>query len=229
MLQRTELYNKDERLEYNILLLGKIEYFIITVNNIKPFILRSNSKIIKLIMQFYKSSMWLVLCCLSFFLISCGESKTDEQKKVDLKTLDWAKRTSFKLDFNEENSYIYDLKRSDRSLVEIILDGVEKGTITAFHFSDKKPMSKQEVDQLFHPKDTVTVFDIDVSKEVIQPTVGELNRAAIQKVRIEQEWYFDEKSLKMTSRILGLTPMETIYNSDGSVRGEAPLFWVEFN
>lgn len=180
-------------------------------------------------MQFYVSKFLTLFTIVVFLCSSCSNSQNNKENSVDVKTLDWAKRTSFKLDFNDEYAYIEDLKRADKSLVQTILAKVEKGEVEAFHFFDKTQMSKTEIDQLFYPKDTVSVYDINLEKEVMKPSVGELNKATIQKVRVEQEWYFDEKDFSMRSKIIAIAPMKTIYNSDGSVRGETPLFWVFMN
>ncbi len=177
-------------------------------------------------MQLYNSFIQLLLLSLFVLLIGCSNDGNNGSKNLDPNDFDWSKTTSFKYDFNSKNDYVKDLKRSDFELLDLILNGVEKGEVEAFHFYDRKQMSKNEIDNLFHPKDTVSVYDMALGKEVVKPTVGELNKATITKVRVEQEWYFDKEKFSMQSKVKAIAPMQTIFNSDGSERGDAPLFWV---
>lgn len=177
-------------------------------------------------MQFYNS---LIQVGLLFFLLGVSACSNNTEQKRNINDYDWVKKTSFKHDFNDKGAYIEVLKGNNLSLVTTILDEVEAGRLAAFHFYDKKQMSKAEIDYLFHPKDTVSVYDMELGKEVMKPTVGELNRASVTKVRVEQEWFFNVEQMRMDVEVKAIAPMQTIFNSDGSERGDAPLFWVILN
>lgn len=173
-----------------------------------------------------------ILCgmLVSFSLLwGCGDAVNQENTVLNPDDYDWAKRTNFKQDFKDEFSQIEALTIADASLVQMILDAVEKGNAKAYSYGDNKLLSENDVKNVFLPVDTVSVFDLDSGKELEQVRQFELNRKAVQKMRVKQEWYFDKDAFTMTSRVLAVAPLETIFNADGSERGDAPIFWVYFN
>jgi len=144
-------------------------------------------------------------------------------------TVSWSTRSNFKVNFEDPHSEIKVLKPGQKRLLETILDQVEKGDLKAFTFLDKQLISSAGVQAIFSKQDTVSILDPETGDFSDKIVATKLNRLAVQQVRVKEEWYYDETKRKMHSRVLGLAPLETIFNSDGSPRGDSPLFWVFFD
>jgi len=175
-------------------------------------------------MKCYLYSVFVVCFLL---VLSCDNGNHSED--FDFSHVAWAKRSAYKYNFNDEFAQIEVITRSDKPLVEMVLDAVETGRARAYHYHEMVPMSREDIQQIFHPIDTAYVMDVDTGEEIQQVVQNELNRSAVRKARVKQEWYFNNDDFTMHTKILAIAPMETIYNSDGSERGDAPLFWAFFN
>ena len=59
----------------------------------------------------------------------------------------------------------------------------------------------------------------------------DLNPKQINKIRFEEEWYFDDKTLEIEKEVTGICPMYASYdNNTGEQRSESnPLFWIKFD
>lgn len=176
-----------------------------------------------------KGYKWLIFSGLILGFFACGTPGGETAFRVDLSEVDWAKRSQFKYDFKEPYAGVEEIVHADQSLTSMILDAVESGQVPAFSYADNKPLDQTALRQIFNPTDSTTVFDLDQEMEVPKVVQLELNRSAVKRVRLRQEWYFDREAFTMKARVLAAAPLETIYNSDGSERGDAPLFWVYFN
>lgn len=119
--------------------------------------------------------------------------------------------------------------------ISILLNSIKTGELTAFNPIDDRfttPFSLAEVaEQVSGKSDTLEVIDpTDVTglrmvKKIIRQ---DFNPDDVRKFRLKEEWVFDKESSRMFVRILGIAPIKTIFNEDGSERGETPMFWVYY-
>ena len=56
----------------------------------------------------------------------------------------------------------------------------------------------------------------------------EYNPDVVEKFWIKEDVVFDKESSRMYVRILGIAPLRTIKNTDGSFRAVTPIFWVYY-
>lgn len=72
--------------------------------------------------------------------------------------------------------------------------------------------------------------DPDGSKGIMKDTIiSEIfNPDAIERFWIKEDVIFDKESSRMITRILGIAPVKTITNPDGSFRAVTPIFWVYY-
>jgi gliding motility associated protien GldN len=72
--------------------------------------------------------------------------------------------------------------------------------------------------------------DPDGSKGLMKDTViSEMfNPDAIERYWIKEDVVFDKESSRMYTRILGIAPLKTVTNPDGSFRAVTPIFWVYY-
>ncbi len=172
-----------------------------------------------------------VLCLiliLTFYACDTGGTSASDCLPDDA-TVSWSTRSNFKLNFEDKHSDIKVLKPGQKRLLETLLNQVKSGELKAFQYLDLQLMKAEQIGQLFEKIDTVTVLDPDSGDYIEKIIRTELNKEAVRKARVKEEWYYDETKRKMYSRVIGLAPMETIYNSDGTERGDTPLFWVFFD
>jgi len=126
----------------------------------------------------------------------------------------------------------------NQRFIYILLNAIKHDSITAFAASDDRfttPLSWQEITtKLVGEPRTLQVPDMvkDPTGElgILKDTtiVDEFNPENIEKFWIKEDWIFDKESSRMHVRILGIAPLKTIRNEDGSFRDVTPLFWVYY-
>ncbi len=175
-------------------------------------------------MRYYNLSVILV-CLFLVYGCSAGAGK----KGIATADAEWIKETNFKQDFvNDLGAKIENIK-GNQTLMKYVLDAVEAGEMPAYDYDTQETLNAAQIKQVFYPVDTVITYDYDSGIESGEEAVqGELNRSAVNRFRVKQEWYFDKETMRLESRVKGLAPLETIYNEDETERGDLPLFWVLF-
>lgn len=111
--------------------------------------------------------------------------------------------------------------------IEILLDAIKNGKITAF--SDDRfttPMKPEDVmSKIIGEPETIEVEQADGS--IIQKIINKsFDPDDITKYRLKEDWIFDKNVGRMVVRIIGLAPYLDKKNTDGSFRATVPLFWV---
>jgi gliding motility associated protien GldN len=118
--------------------------------------------------------------------------------------------------------------------INILLKAVSTGQVTAFSTNDDRfttVMTPAEINRL-----TRGVFDTAEIRELGDPNVIKeylVTRKAfdpktVTKIRIKEEWVFDREASRMFCRIIGIAPVMTRYNDNGTERGSVPLFWIYY-
>jgi gliding motility associated protien GldN len=122
----------------------------------------------------------------------------------------------------------------------ILLNAIKKGDITAFSAvgGDDRfttPLSFKEIAESIVGKPSVQqvpnwALDPDGSKGIMKDTVimKEFNPDLVERFWIKEDVIFDKESSRLHVRILGIAPILTIRNDDGSFRAVTPLFWVYY-
>lgn len=126
----------------------------------------------------------------------------------------------------------------NQRFVIILLNAIKSGEVTAFNSIDDRfttPITLKEItEQLIgKPRYEQTqdwVKDPDGSKGIKKDTiiVDEFDPNGIEKYWIKEDVIFDKESSRLHTRILGIAPLKTIKNPDGSFRNVTPIFWVYY-
>lgn len=181
--------------------------------------------------MFEYKKLLLMHCLLigTITLLGCKkEINKNEILDVSNPSITWAKSTNFKLDFMDENSQIKNIKIMEKELTEIILTQVESGKLKAYDYVTGDLLSSEQIINIFHKKDTVIVTDPVTFEETRKPVTNDLDRANVKKMRVKQEWYWDEQALELKSKLIGVAPLLEVYGDDLKYRGDLPLFMVYF-
>lgn len=135
--------------------------------------------------------------------------------------------------------YKADDDNGNQRFLNIMLNAIKAGELTAFNATvDDRfttPMTMKEIaEQLVGKPKVVQVQDWDKdpdgSKGITKDSTitEEYNPDKVEKFWIKEDVVFDKESSRMYVRILGVAPVLTIRNSDGSFRDVTPIFWVYY-
>nr|MCU0376132.1 gliding motility protein GldN [Chitinophagaceae bacterium] len=134
--------------------------------------------------------------------------------------------------------YSADEDNGNQKFLNIILKHIKDGDITAFDAGNDRftvPLTVAQVAKMLAP----TGYTIQVPDWVRDPT-GTLNITKDSAIRdefdentvrsfaIKEEVIFDRETSRLHFRILGIAPMKTVFNDDGSVRATYRMFWVYY-
>jgi gliding motility associated protien GldN len=126
----------------------------------------------------------------------------------------------------------------NQRFIYILLNSLKNDSITAFAPVDDRfttPMPWKDIvtsmvgAPMFITKPDL-MMDPDGSKGLMKDTVitQEFNPDDVEKFWVKEEVIFDKESSRLHTRILGIAPLKTIKNTDGSFRDVTPLFWVYY-
>jgi gliding motility associated protien GldN len=122
-----------------------------------------------------------------------------------------------------------------KSLTELLLEGIDKGTITAYdaRIDDdfKTPLTMAEVKTAFGAE-TITreVTNFDTGETETRTIEGEIRKEEVKQFMIKEEWYFDKQNSRLQVRIVGICPIQEFFR-EGDVSGlvsRRKVFWVYY-
>jgi gliding motility associated protien GldN len=127
----------------------------------------------------------------------------------------------------------------NQRFINILLNAIKSGEITAFDATvDDRfttPMTFRQIAESLVGKPKVVQVpdfanDPDGSKGLMKDTTisQDFNPESVERYWIKEEWVFDKESSRMYARILGIAPLRTITEPDGSFRAVTPVFWVYY-
>ncbi len=126
----------------------------------------------------------------------------------------------------------------DQRFIMILLGAIKNGDITAFDPIDDRfttPLTFGKISELMVGKPKTAQItdwanDPDGSKGLMKDTIisAEFNPDQVERYWIKEDVVFDKESSRMYTRILGIAPIKTVLNEDGSFRATTPLFWVYY-
>jgi len=127
---------------------------------------------------------------------------------------------------------------SNKRFIIILMNDIKSGEITAFSPTDDRfttPYTLKEITlDLVGKPSAVQVpdwaKDPDGTKGYTKDSIisKEFDANDVEKYWIKEDVIFDKESSRLHTRIIGIAPLKTIKNSDGSFRDVTPLFWVYY-
>lgn len=134
--------------------------------------------------------------------------------------------------------YRADSDLGNQRFINILLSAIKNNGITAFSPVDDRfttPMTLSEISESLTSKPrTIQIPDMvndpDGSMGLMRDTTitDEFDPDKIERYWVKEDWIFDKESSRMHVRILGIAPLKSVYNEDGSFRDVLPLFWVYY-
>lgn len=144
------------------------------------------------------------------------------------------KRVWREIDTRQKQNFAFRYPGDDESgggmYIEILLDAIKKGEVTAFgdeRFTE--PLTAEDVmNKLVGKADTTWVEDPITGELKAVVNIKMFNPDDITRFRLKEDWIFDKNVGRMVVRIIGLSPYIDKKNADGSYRASMPLFWVYY-
>lgn len=149
----------------------------------------------------------------------------------------WEKQIWQVIDVREKMNLPFQYNVEDESgvnqlLINILLNSIKNKEVEAFspiddRFSTIMPY-EQIMTKLSGEVRTVRSVDPVTGEEKMVETRDEFDPLTVKQYKIKEVWVFDKEASAMKVRILGIAPMVSRMNDDGSVRASIPLFWVYY-
>ena len=149
----------------------------------------------------------------------------------------WEKRIWQVIDIREKMNLPFQYNVEDENgvnqlFINILLSAIKSGEVQAFNPIDDRfttPMSYEEIQTKTAGEErTVRSIDPVTGEEKLVTTRDEFDPRTIVQYKIKEVWVFDKEASALKVRILGIAPMVSRMNEDGSLRASIPLFWVYY-
>ncbi len=145
----------------------------------------------------------------------------------------WKKRVWREIDARQKQNFALRYPGGDFSgggmYIEILLDAINKGKVTAF--TDDRyttPISYEDIkDKVAGKADTTYVEDEDGNLKMII-TLPRFDPDIVTKFKIKEDWIFDRNLGRMVVRILGIAPYFDKKGEGGTYSLSLPMFWLYY-
>lgn len=149
----------------------------------------------------------------------------------------WEKRIWQVIDIREKMNLPFQYNVEDEQgvnqlFINILLNSIKNNEVQAFNPIDDRfstPMTYAEIQTKTSGEErTVRSIDPVTGEEKMVTTRDDFDPRTIVQYKIKEVWVFDKEASALKVRILGIAPMVSRINEDGSLRASIPLFWVYY-
>ncbi len=148
----------------------------------------------------------------------------------------FAEKVWRELDLREKMNQTFRFEGTDdngsQMFISMLLKAVNSGEVTAF--TDDRfttPMQLSELQLMTTgTADTSEVRDVNDPNKIKEYVVtrASFDPKTVLKLRIKEEWVFDREASRLMVRILGISPILTKLNPNGTERGSQAMFWIYY-
>jgi gliding motility associated protien GldN len=142
----------------------------------------------------------------------------------------WSKRIWRVIDMREKINLSF--KYPKAYFVDILRDAAIEGQITVYDAVDDEftsPMTPEQVAVAgVGTADTISVIDPITGEERTEITKPTFDPNKVNKLRIKEDWIFDEETSTLVCRIIGIAPIIEVYDENGEYRGDKVMFWAYY-
>jgi len=140
----------------------------------------------------------------------------------------WSKRVWRVIDTREKMNLTFSYP--EQPFVGILLDIISKSDEAKIFVDDGFTLetSAEEVLNRLGASETVDIYNPVTEEYETKTVTNEFNPELISKIRIKEDWVFDEESSSMEVRILAIAPIVDEHDDNDNFRGERALFWAYY-
>ncbi len=141
----------------------------------------------------------------------------------------WQKRIWRVIDTREKMNLGFNYP--DMPFFQILMDGVASGELTAYDPIDDKfttPLTNEALLESTSRIDTILIPDPVTFEETYRIVETRLDPNSVKRFRLKEIWYFDSKHSTMKVRILGIAPIQDVYDEQNNFLYERPVFWIYY-
>lgn len=148
----------------------------------------------------------------------------------------WKKRMWREIDTREKQNMAFRFPGDDQTgggyFIEILIDAIKKGKIKAYSNMDDRftnALTKDQIMELLIGQPDTTMVENPVTGQMeMVISRREFNPDVVTKYRLKEDWVFDRNIGRMVGRIIGVAPIQDIYNEDGTFRASQAVFWLYY-
>lgn len=123
------------------------------------------------------------------------------------------------------------------SLIEVIMEGIEEGKITAYSPASTKedptgdgfttPITYREAMGTLTDSVLVPIFDEEGNQVDAVMKMNDFSPATVTAFRIKEDIFFDKQRSRIEHRIIGIAPLKKVDAGD-ELMNKTPAFWLYF-
>ncbi|MFN0275138.1 MAG: gliding motility protein GldN [Chitinophagales bacterium] len=144
----------------------------------------------------------------------------------------WEMRVWRVLDFREKMNLPFTWPKQPfmDQIYKLVIDGEVIAYSPLYDdFKTENAFTVEEVKNKFNRIDTIYLFNEETYEEEIKIVPTEFNYQEVKKLKIKEDWVFDEETSMLVVRIIGISPVkERIDPTTGEPIGEEDMFWVYY-
>ncbi|GHV65889.1 hypothetical protein FACS1894199_07860 [Bacteroidia bacterium] len=117
------------------------------------------------------------------------------------------------------------------SLIDVLLNGIEKSFKTAYEEDElKTPITIEEIKDKFGARsDTLTRLNNETGEREAIVVAGEVHTDEVKRFLIKEFWFFNKREARLESRIVAICPVREYVQDDGSnTIVKRQLFWIDY-
>ncbi len=182
-----------------------------------------------------------VIIAILTLLLLVDATKASAQKKIipypDVRETDvmWKKRIWREIDFRQKMNlpfyYPIESHDGDRSFINVILDALKEGRIQAYEVTStgelNKPVPYSKLITSLDTERQQNQYDDNGNFTGTKTITIAFKPESVTRLRIMEEWYFDNKRSQMLVKILALCPVNM--REVDSLQKPNELFWIKFD
>ncbi len=139
----------------------------------------------------------------------------------------WQKRIWRVIDLGQKMNQTF--RYNSDPFLNILLDVAQKPNVRLYLDDGfKQPVTYADVEKATGRIDTITVVDPVTYEESKKIVKNDFNWESVTKFRLKEDWIFDKQSSKMIVRIIGIAPIQEVYDENDNYRGDRALFWAYY-
>jgi gliding motility associated protien GldN len=115
--------------------------------------------------------------------------------------------------------------------IKILMDAAKDKQLKLYSTVDgdqfKTRLKDADIKAMITQIDTVMLFESAYPDSLVV-VENNLNWEDIKRFRVKEVWFFDSETSTLSVRIIGIAPIQEVYDDQGNFKYEKPMFWAYY-